>query len=88
MTNKVVPSDILIHSIAFGGRAFEPLTDAGRAWCRDVRKRNNETDGYPVFRPGDACMTGFDNPAFGCEPCDFDAFAEDIIDAGLTAALS
>jgi hypothetical protein len=77
-------TDILIHHISFGGRAFEPLTGAGRDWCEDVLARNPD---YSVFKAGDGCMTGFDDPAaFGCEPCDFDAFAEDIISAGLTAA--
>jgi hypothetical protein len=77
-------TDILIHVIAFGGRAFEPLTDKGHDWCEKVRAEND--DNPSVYIPFDACMTGFDDPAFGCEPCDFEAFAEDIISAGLTAA--
>lgn len=76
-------TDIRIFRLTFGGAAFEPLTDAGRAWCSDVLARNPD---YSVFKAGDGCMAGFSDPAFGCEPYDFQAFAEDINDAGLTAA--
>ena len=69
--------DIQIHPIAFGGYAFEPLTDAGRQWARNV------TSGYPVFRSPDGCMTGFSHDAFGIEPCDYGAFTDDLRDSGL-----
>jgi hypothetical protein len=76
-------TDILIHPITFGGRAFEPLTGAGRDWCAKVRADND--DNPSVYIPYDGCMAIFDDPAFGCEPYDFQAFFDDMQSAGLTA---
>jgi hypothetical protein len=75
--------DILIHPIAFGGKAFEPLTDAGRDWCAKVRANND--DNPSVYIPFDGCMTGFDDPAFGCDLYYFLPFVEELQSAGLTA---
>jgi hypothetical protein len=72
--------DVIIYPLAFGGRAFEPVTDKGKVWCEDVLSRNPD---YPVFRSPDGCMAGFSDEAFGVEPQDFEAFADDARDAGL-----
>jgi hypothetical protein len=72
--------DIEVSRTAFGGFAFEPTTDAGRHWVQGVVERNPD---YPVFRHPDPCLTGFGDDAIGVEPCDFDAFATDMVDAGI-----
>lgn len=75
--------DIIIHPLAFGGRAFEPVSAAGKTWAADIVGRNLD---YPIFRVPDGCMTGFGVDDFGVEPCDFAAFFEDLCAAGLTAS--
>jgi hypothetical protein len=77
--------DVRIHAIAFGGRAFEPITDDGKAWARNVVSCNPD---YPIFRAPDRCMTGFDPDAFGVEPCDFEAFLDDLNAAGLKGEIA
>jgi hypothetical protein len=72
--------DIEVSRTAFGGFAFQPMTDAGRDWVKAVVKRNPD---YPVFRHPDPCLSNFDADAIGVEPCDFDAFAADMVDAGI-----
>jgi len=72
--------DIEVSQTTFGGFVFEPMTDAGRQWVQDVVERNPD---YPVLQRPDGCMTGFNANAIGIEPCDFDAFCDDLTEAGL-----
>ena len=72
--------DIELYQTAFGGLVFEPMTDAGHQWLQDVVERNPD---YPIYQHLDGCMAGFSNDALGVESCDFEAFAADMIDAGI-----
>jgi len=67
------PIDIEISRIAFGGVAFEPLTEAGKRWASRV----TDDPDLSVFRQPDGCMAGFSEDAFGVEPQDFERFYED-----------
>lgn len=78
--------DIRIHPIAFGGRAFEPLTDAGRNWCKQAY--DDKDSNSHLYFPPDGCMTGFDYPTFGCEPRAFEGCLEAAREAGLTLTLA
>ena len=73
-------ADIMIHLIPYG-RAFAPLNDAGREWCTVIVE--DYADGA-LFAAPYACMEGFDAPAFGCEPRDFDDLFDVATDVGLT----
>ena len=90
-------ADLRIHELAFGGRAFEPLSDEGRDWCDGVLDDavcdgvldDAVSDGVLddavcdcYFLPGDACMAGIES-GFGCEPCDFDDLFDDASGEGL-----
>jgi hypothetical protein len=72
--------DVEISALSFGGWAFEPLTQAGRTWIADVTARNPD---YPFFQASDGCMCGFPVGSIGFEPKDFDAFFDDMQDAGI-----
>lgn len=82
--------DLILHRLPFGGRAFEPVTDAGADWLAAI------TDGatFDVFRsniwtgsgwiPGDACMAGLESDCVGFQPWDYGDIAGMAAHNGLT----
>jgi hypothetical protein len=73
-------TDIIIYPLSFGGKAFEPQTEAGRSWTQAKLESNPD-----LFTPDDGCMNGFFQGSIGVEPQDFDDYFDDIEAAGLTS---
>lgn len=73
--------DMIIHPIAFGGVALEPLTDAAHEllyeWAAEP-----EAD---LFIAPDACMDGLPLASVGFQPWEADCYIAAALNRGLTA---
>ena len=74
--------DLILHPLAFGGVAFEPVSDAGESWLWGY---SVNLGGAP-FTSADACMAELPDSAVGFEPHDRDSVLMDATLAGLTIA--
>lgn len=73
--------DLILHRLAFGGFAFEPVTEAGMTFLEDFVAPDG---GLSIFTNEDACMAGFSDYAVGFEPQDFGQVYDCAAACGLT----